>query len=31
VDVNGIDCSIGDRVTAQVNPLYLKGLKVQYR
>ena len=31
VDVNEIDCAVGDRVTAQVNPLYIKGLKVQYR
>ena len=31
VDVNGVDCVVGDKVTAQVNPLSIKGLKVQYR
>ena len=31
VDVNDVDCALGDRVTAQVNPLTIKGLKVQYR
>ena len=31
VDVNGIDCAVGDHVTAEVNPLYIKGLRVQYR
>ena len=31
VDVNDVDCAVGDRVIAEVNPLTIKGLKVQYR
>lgn len=31
VDVNDIDCAVGDLVVAQVNSLYIKGLRVQYR
>ena len=31
VDVTDVDCAVGDRVVAQVNPLTLKGLRVQYR
>ena len=31
IDVNDIDCALGDTVVAQVNPLYIKGLRVQYR
>ena len=31
VDVTDIDCAVGDRVVAQVNPLTVKGLRVQYR
>jgi hypothetical protein len=31
VDVTDIECAVGDRVQAQVNPLIVKGLKIQYR
>ena len=31
VDVTGLDCAVGDTVIAQINPLHLKGLEVQYR
>ena len=31
VDVTDVDCAVGDKVVAQINPLTLKGLKVQYR
>ena len=31
VDVTDIDCSLGDKVVAQINPLLVKGLKIQYR
>ena len=31
VDVTDVDCSVGDKVVAQINPLTLKGLRVQYR
>lgn len=31
VDVNDIDCAVGDPVVAQVNSLYIKGLRVLYR
>ena len=31
VDVTDVDCAVGDTVVAQINPLTLKGLKVQYR
>lgn len=31
VDVTDINCAVGDRVVAQVNPLAVKGLRVQYR
>ena len=30
VDVTDLDC-VGDRVIAQINPLHVKGLRVQYR
>ncbi len=31
VDVTDIDCAVGDKVIAAVNPLMVKGLRVQYR
>ncbi len=31
VDVTGIDCTVGDKVTAEMNPLFAKGLRVLYR
>ena len=31
VDVTDIECAVGDKVQAQVNPLTVKGLKIQYR
>ncbi len=31
VDVTDIDCAVGDRVVAQINPLTVKGLRIQYR
>lgn len=31
VDVTDIECSIGDRVTVEVNPLNVKGLKIIYK
>ena len=31
VDVTDIDCTVGDKVIAQVNPLTVKGLRIQYR
>ncbi len=31
VDVTDVDCAVGDKVTAAVNPLTVKGLKVLYR
>ena len=31
VDVTGVDCSLGDRVVAQINPLCVKGLRIHYR
>lgn len=31
VDVTDIDCKRGDRVTVQINPLYVKGLPVQFK
>ncbi len=31
VDVTDIDCALGDKVVAQVNPLTVKGLRIQYR
>lgn len=31
VDVTDIDCKIGDRAVLQVNPLMIRGMKVQYR
>ena len=31
IDVTDIDCSLGDKVVMQVNPLQVKGLKVHYR
>ena len=31
VDVTDVDCAVGDKVTAAINPLAVKGLKVQYR
>ena len=31
VDVTGVDCAVGDKVVAQINPLHVKGLRVQYR
>ena len=31
VDVTDVDCAVGDKVTAAVNPLTVKGLKVVYR
>lgn len=31
VDVTDIACAVGDRVICQVNPLTLKGVKIQYR
>ena len=31
IDVTGIDCTLGDKVVLQVNPLLVKGLKVHYR
>ena len=31
VDVTDVDCAIGDKVVAQVNPLTVKTLKIQYR
>ena len=31
VDVTDVDCAVGDKVTAAVNPLVVKGLRVQYR
>ena len=31
VDVTDVDCSVGDKVLVTVNPLFVKGLRVQYR
>ena len=31
IDVTDMDCSLGDKVVLQVNPLNVKGLKVHYR
>lgn len=31
VDVTDLDCAVGDKVVAQINPLHAKGLRVQYR
>ena len=31
VDVTDVDCAVGDKVMAAVNPLAVKGLRVQYR
>lgn len=31
IDVTDVECSLGDRVVMQVNPLNVKGLKVHYR
>lgn len=31
VDVTDLDCAVGDKVIVQVNPLAVKGLRVQYR
>lgn len=31
IDVTDIACAVGDRVICQVNPLTLKGVKIQYR
>lgn len=31
VDVTGLNCQCGDRVTVQINPLHVKGIPIQYR
>lgn len=31
VDVRGVECKPGDRVILQINPLHVKGMKIQYR
>ena len=31
VDVTDVDCAVGDKVIAAINPLAVKGLRVQYR
>ena len=31
VDVTGLDCQLGDRVTAEINPLLQKGLEIVFR
>jgi alanine racemase len=31
VDVTDVDCAVGDKVTVAINPLAVKGLRVQYR
>lgn len=31
VDVTDVQCAVGDRVILQVNPLLIKGVKIQYR
>lgn len=31
VDVTDVDCAVGDKVIVQINPLAVKGLRVQYR
>ncbi len=31
VDVTDVECSLGDKVEAQINPLVMKGLKILYR
>ena len=31
VDVRGIECKPGDRVIVPINPLHVKGMKIQYR
>ena len=31
VDLTDIDCAVGDKVIAQMNPLSVKGLRIQYR
>jgi hypothetical protein len=31
IDVTDVDCAVGDKVVAAVNPLVVKGLRVQYR
>lgn len=31
VDVTGINCKLGDRVILQINPLQVKGMKVQFK
>lgn len=31
IDVTDLDCAVGDRVVADINPLFMKGLRVQYR
>ena len=30
IDVTKIDCAVGDRVTIDVDPIYVKGLPVTY-
>lgn len=31
IDVTGVDCALGDRVTADVNPLLQKGMEIVFR
>lgn len=31
VDITGMDCKLGERVVAEINPLLVKGLEVQFR
>lgn len=31
VDVTDLDCKLGDRVVAEVNPLLVKGLEIVFR
>jgi alanine racemase len=31
VDVTGLDCQVGQKVTLNVNPMYLKNMEVQFR
>ena len=31
IDVTGLDCQLGDRVTAEINPLLQKGMEIVFR
>ena len=31
VDVTGVECKAGDRAVVAINPLFAKGMRIQYR